>query len=387
MKPFCLLLAGCWVAVALHAAPPKPDAGGVTLEVPEDAKIEAGTSLSVSFPAAMVAADKIDLAGETPPVRFSPSLPGEWLWKSQTDGEFTVKAPVTPGQTYTASLAPGLRDAAGAAVAPSGWGAELHTAPFEVSTEWEERDHLSAQPGVVLKFTYPVRLDDVAKRIYFQDRDSGARQDAELSLREEDRNDEPETAVLRATPRAPLPIGRTWDLIVEDVREQASDRSIPYLKRLPVGTTAPLKLEWLGAFNLPLETPRIRVRFDDTIDPATVTRDAVTVEPPVPNLTVRAVDNDVVLEGGFDLAKHYAVAVSPAVKGRRGYGLTAASRWGATFHPKASALFFPDAHVSERAALGLRFSFLQAHTGALRWRLAAVPMEKLAAVGKRGARV
>ena len=383
MKSFCLLLVCCWFAATLHAAPPQPDAGGVTLEVPEDGKIEAGTALSVSFPAAMVAADKIDLAGEAPPVRFAPPLPGVWLWKSQTDGQWTVKDPLTPGQTYVASLAPGLRNADGKAVAPPGWGAELHTKPFQVSADWDEREWLSARPGVVLKFTYRVRLDDVAKRIYFQDRDSGARQEAELSLRDEDRDDEPEAAVLRATPRAPLPGGRTWDLIVEDVREQASGRSLPYLKRVPLGTTAPLKLKWLGAFNLPLEKPLVRGRFDDDLDPATVGRDAVTVDPPVPNLTVRADGEDIVLEGGFDLAKHYQVMVSPAVRGRRGYGLAAPAHWGATFRPKTSALFFPDAYVSERAALGLRFSFLQVHTGALRWRLAAVPLEKLAAVDKR----
>ena len=383
MKPFSLLAACCWFAAALHAEGPKPDAGGITLDMPPKGKIEAGTVLSVSFPAAMTAADKIDLAGEAAPVRFSPDLPGDWLWKSQTDGQFTVKEPLTPGQKYSASLAPDLRDAAGQAVAPSGWGAELRTEPFEVTTDREETGQLRAQPGVVLKFTYRVRLDDVSGKIYFQDRDSGERRDAELSLRDEDRDDEPETAVLRATPREPLPMGRTWDLIVEDVREQASGRSIPYLKRVPLGVTAPLELKWLGALNLPLEKPLIRARFGDELDPATVTRDAVTVEPPVPNLKVRADDEDVVIEGDFDLARHYEVTISPAVKGERGYGLATSSRWGATFRPKMSALFFPNEHVSERAALGLRFRFLQAHTGALRWRLAAVPLAKLAAVGQR----
>ena len=235
----------------------------------------------------------------------------------------------------------------------------------------------------MLKFSHPVRLDDVAKRIYFQDRDTAARQEAELSMRDEDRDEQPEAAVLRATPRAPLPSGRTWDLIVEDVREQTSGNGLPYLRRVPLGITTPLGLKWLAAFNLPLEKPLVRARFDDYLDPATVTRDTVSIDPSVPNLKVRADDEDLVLEGDFDLAKHYEVTVKPGVKGRRGYGLAAASRWGATFRPKASAIFFPDARISERAALGLRFSFLQVHTGALRWRLAAVPLEKLAAVGKR----
>ncbi len=363
--------------------PLQPDAGGVTLEVPEDGVIEVGTTLSVSFPSAMVAADKIDLGDQPAPVRFSPTLPGAWLWKSQTDGEFQVKKPVLPGQTYKATLAPGLRDADGKPVAPPGWGAELHTEAFTVDTDFEEHDQLTALPGVVLKFTAPVRLDDAARHIYFRDRDSGARQDAEISLREEDRDEEPEAAVLRATPLAPLPVGRTWDLIVEDVRAQDADAPLPYLKSVPLGTTAPLKIKWVGASNPSLAKPLIRVRFDGDLDPATVKRDAVTVEPPVPNLAVRADEEDLIIEGDFDLAKHYAVTVSPSIRAERGYGLAAPARWGATFHPKTSALFFPDSRVSERAALGLRFSFLQVHTGALRWRLAAVPLEKLAAVNKR----
>ena len=388
MKPFLRLLPWLLVFIlgggGLRAAPPQPDAGGVTIEVPEEGKIEAGTALSVSFPAAMVPADAIDRAGEPAPVRFVPPLPGEWLWKSQTDGEFRVKEPVTPGQTYAASLAPGLRDAGGAAVAPPGWGAKLHTEPFTVEAQWEEDDdQLPALPEVVLKFSYRVRLDDVARRIYFQDRDSGARREAELSLHDEDRDDEPETAVLRATPLEGLPGGRTWDLIVEDVREQGSGQGIPYLKRVALGTTAPLKLRWIGGFNLPLEKPVVRGRFDDNLDPATVNRDTVSVAPPVANVQVRAEDEDVVVEGDFDRSKHYEVTISPAVKGERGYGLAAPARWGATFRPKASALFFPQERVSERAALGLRFRFLQVHTGALRWRLAAVPLPKLAAVGER----
>lgn len=383
VKPFCLFLISCWCAVALHAGTPQPDAGGVTLDLPENGKIEVGTSLSVSFPSAMVGADKIDLGGESSPVNFSPALAGEWFWKSQTDGEFTVKAPITPGQTYLASLDPKLHDASGAAVAPQGWGAELKTEPFKVTTDWVEDTQLAAQPGVVLKFTYRVRLDDVARRIYFQDRDSGERREAELSLREEDRDDEPETSVLRATPREPLPIGRTWDLIVEDVREQTSGRPIPYLKRAPLGTTAPIELKWLAGLNQPLAPPLIRIHFDDTLNPETVNRECVGVEPPVADLKVRAEDEDIILDGSFDRTKHYQVTIHPTIKGQRGYGLQAPERWGATFRPKVSALFFPDPRVSERAGLGVRFSFLQVHTGALRWRIASVPLEKLAAVGKR----
>src|SRR5436309_2898664 len=80
---------------------------------------------------------------------------------------------------------------------------------------------------------------------------------------------------------------------------------------------------------------------------------------------------------------HYQVTIKPTVRGRRGFGLAAEAHWGATFRPMTSAVYFPGARVSQRAALGLRFTFLQVHTGALRWRLAAVPLEKLPAAEKR----
>ena len=139
--------------------------------------------------------------------------------------------------------------------------------------------------------------------------------------------------MLRATPREPLPVGRTWDLIVEDVREKDSGAGMPYLKRIPLGVSAPLKLKWLGGFNPALDKPYIDAKFDVNLDPATVSRETVTVEPAAPNLKVRADEDDVILEGDFDLTKHYEVVVSPQVKGSRGYGLAAPERWGAHFRP------------------------------------------------------
>ena len=378
-----------WLLLAIHpslrAAKTSVDAGGVSLVLPDEKKIAAGTSLSVSFPAAMIAENQIDLAGLPCPLTFSPAVPGDWLWKSQTDGQFTVRGPVLPGQEYAVTLTPGLHSLAGAAVTPPGWGTALHTEAFEVSSDWADGDaSLKATPAVVLKFTYPVRLQDAAGHIYFQDRDSHARQPADLALREEDRDDEEaEAQVLSASPRAPLPPGHTWDLVVEDVREQGTGAPTSYLKRIALGTTAPLELAWLGAFNLPLEKPLIRARFDDSLDPATVTKDAVRLEPAVPNLKVHADGEDIIVEGDFDRTKHYQLTVQPTVHGRTGFGLAAPLTRGATFRPKKSAIFFPSGDIRQRALLGLRFSFLQAHTGALRWRLASVPLEKFALVQSR----
>jgi len=40
-------------------------------------------------------------------------------------------------------------------------------------------------------------------------------------------------------------------------------------------------VQWLGAFNHPLEDPAIRIKFDDSIDPVEVTPERIRVEPAV----------------------------------------------------------------------------------------------------------
>ncbi len=93
---------------------------------------------------------------------------------------------------------------------------------------------------------------------------------------------------------------------------------------------------------------------------------------------------DVVVKGDFDLAQRYRVGVSADLKGERGYGLSAESRWGATFHPKEPCIVFPSSQLFMRAREELRFSFLQINTPRVTWKLARIPLEKLGAVKGAG---
>ena len=106
--------------------------------------------------------------------------------------------------------------------------------------------------------------------------------------------------------------------------------------------------------------------------------------PPVENLKAHADDDEVIIEGAFDIRLHYKVEISKAVQGVRGFGLAQPSQWGATFHPKDPAIIFPDgSQLLEHSALGLRFSFLQVNTAKAHWTLREAPLSKLPAIMDR----
>ena len=127
---------------------------------------------------------------------------------------------------------------------------------------------MAARPQIYLESTYAVRLDEAAQHIYFQDRESRQRFPVEvIQTAEGTTAGSLEATGFRVTPRAPLPVGHTFDLIVNGLLDAKSRRPLPYLQVMPAGKTEPLEVQWLGAFNHPLEDPAIRIKFDDSIDP------------------------------------------------------------------------------------------------------------------------
>lgn len=357
--------------------------GGISLE-PANGEINPRDTITVSFPGPMVEPAVIDAPNRPAPIEFTPAIKGIWLWKSQTEGSFQIDGGIVPGTKYRPRLVSGLRDLRGAPVT-SLPAAEYESRAFKASTEFEPRKRLRGKPQVLVEFTYPVELSDAAEKIYFQDRDSFARLGAEIGLNPNDRNtaDENEATKLRVSPRDPLPPGRTYDLILDGVRTQAGGGALPYLQRFPLGTTVPLAVEWLGAFNAPREQPAIRAQFTEELVPETVNASTVKVEPAVPKLKIRSSLSALVIEGDFDQTVRYKVTLGTGIRDISGYSLAAESRWGATFQPKPGAVFFPGALVHQRARSGLNFSFIQINTGELKWRLAELPVEKLAEVEKR----
>ena len=360
----------------------KPDAGGIVIE-PSRGKIAEGDTITITFPVSMVAPDLIDVGDQPCPFVSDPKVDGTFLWKSQTEGVFTVTA-VVAGARHRLTLASGLKDATGKPFVVKDWSAEFSTPKFAITTDFGERKQLPARPQIYLDSTYAVRLDEAAQHIYFQDRDLRERFPVEVIQTAEDKSaGSLEATGFRVAPRESLPVGRTFDLIVNGLADAKSRRPLPYLQVIPVGKTEPLQVQWLGAFNHALEDPAIRIKFNDYIDPVDATPERIRVEPAVEKMKLLASNDEIEITGSFDLKQRYKVTISPELKGDRGYGLPAESRWGATFRPKESCLIFPSTQVFARARQELRFAFFQVNTPQVTWKLARIPAEKLSAVSAR----
>jgi uncharacterized protein YfaS (alpha-2-macroglobulin family) len=378
----CVSLTNLHPGVDEEKSNAKPDAGGVLID-PSEGQIAPGTELTISFPSAMVSADKIDVSEQPRPFVSKPAIEGNFLWKSQTEGVFVVKS-VVAGAKHRLTLARDLKDVTGKPVVAPGWSAEFTATPFTISSDFSEREQLNRLPQIPLESSYSVRLAEVAEHVYFQDRDSRQHFPVDVILAsDEKRAEQLEAESFRVEPRQPLPMDHTYDLIVNGLLDAKSRQPLPYLKVIPAGKTEPLTVEWVAAFNHALEEPVIRIKFNDDIDPAEATPDRIHLEPPVKEMRLLASRDEVEVKGKFDLTQRYRVTISPELKGERGYGLAAESRWGATFHPKESCLVFPASQIFLRARPELRFSFFQVNTPPVTWKLARIPLEKLPAVTAR----
>ncbi len=151
----------------------KPDAGGIVIE-PSSGKIAEGDTITITFPVSMVAADLIDVGNQPSPFVSEPKLDGTFLWKSQTEGVFTVSGVVAEAR-HRLTLAPRLKDATGKPFVVKDWSAEFRTPKFAITTEFSERKQLAARPQIYLESTYAVRLDEAAQHLYFQERESRER--------------------------------------------------------------------------------------------------------------------------------------------------------------------------------------------------------------------
>ena len=359
-----------------------PDAGGIVLE-PSSGKIGDGDQITITFPVSMVPDSLIDVDGQPAPFVSQPRLEGTFLWKSETEGVFTVTGVVADAH-HRLTLATGLKDAAGKPFLIKDWSAEFSAPKFTLNSNFREREELPALPQIYLNSTYSVRFSEAIEHIYFQDRDSHQRFPVEIVLPNQAKpGSTTEGREFSVEPRQSLPVGHTYDLIVNGLVDAKNRRPLPYLFVLPAGKAEPLKIEWVGAFNHVLEQPMIRIKFNDEIDPAEAKADKIHLDPAVGNMKLLAAHAEIQITGDFDLKQRYKVTVSLDLKGERGYGLASESRWGATFHPKESCLIFPSSQVFARARQELRFAFFQVNTPQVIWKLARIPLEKLPFVTAR----
>ena len=416
-RHFLLIAAGAlcaWSALALEtpphrAAPPQtaaaptpaapaidprpfgnePAAGGITVDG-TDGDLTSDHVITVSFPAEMVAADRIDAEDSVSPVVIWPALDAKFTWRTQSQGDLSIKGPLIPGQTYRFRLSEGLRNLGEEVLPADAWGFEMTSPVLKVSEDYGEREGLNSRPQVSLEFNYPMRLSDVAKGIWFQDRASRQKYPVEILLNNADGAVDKSAAVVdvkptaedsvtdfRVRPLQPLPVDRTFDLVVDDVYDSYGGRTLPYVRVFPMGETLPLEVDYVAARNFPMAAPFIEIKFDETLDERPLADGMVTITPAVPNLKLIKEGAFITAEGDFDPRQKYSVTIGSGITAASGYGLAKAETWGATFHPKQAAIYFPDREMRARSQLGLRFAFYQVNTGELEWKLAAIPADKL----------
>ncbi|HVE16890.1 MAG TPA: hypothetical protein VNB29_09135, partial [Chthoniobacterales bacterium] len=370
-----------------------PEAAGIQTGFDKDANFDTDTSFSVRFPAAMVPPDRIDQEKADSPVVAWPDLNASFIWRTQSQGEWSVLGPLIPDQIYHLHLRQGLKTLDGSSLPEKDWGIEMQTAELTVTSDYDVRENLSSRPQVPLDFNYKVRLADAADGIWFQDRATRQRFPVEILLNAAvsdvtadvvDATSEPlpDTKEFRVRPRDPLPVGHYYDLIVDHVEDAYAGRNLPYPEVFALGTTRPLEIRYVVARNWPTDKPHIEIKFNTTLSDDDLPGDAVKIEPAVPNLSFRKEGEFVYADGDFDTSVRYKVTIAGGITGDRGYALAKPELWGATFHPKPSALLFPERVIRQRAALGLRFALFQANTGPITWKLARIPLDQLAAVTK-----
>lgn len=374
-----------------------PQALGITVEGGENTDdefqnvIRVDSEFTIQFPNAMVAPDRIDAEDAQSPLHVWPELEATWVWRTQSMGVWRVRGPLIPGQTYRLRLRDGLANLDGQPLPVDKWGYEVKTVPLTVSSETWERESLGAQPQIPLEFNYPVRLADAAAGCWFQNRLTRERFPAEILLNRAASEvtgdvldvqagaDQPAPREFRVRPRAPLPVGQFYDLVVESVGDAYAGRTLPYPRVFALGRTRFYEVDYVVARNWPQDRPHLEVKFRGHLADAPLPSDVLTIEPAVPHLRLRREGEFLRADGDFDVAQRYRVTISAAITGDRGFPLARAETWGATFRPKQATLTFPEGLIRQRAALGLRFALLQANTGPITWRLAPVALDRLAA--------
>lgn len=360
-----------------------PEAGGVTIS-PADQKIEPFASFSITFPTDIVTPDKIDIEGAEAPIIAWPPLDTSYYWRSPAEGDLQITGPRIPGQTYRFRLREDLKALDGSVLPTSTWGIELASEPLKVSSWYDERDQLNSRPVVPLEFTYPIRIHDVADGLWFQDRATRSKFPAEVSIQSgEEGQGIPTPTRIQVTPRSALPVGAKYDLVVENVHDAYAGRTLAYPKVFPLGTTRPLAVDYVAARNWATDKPHVEIKFTSELSDDPLPANAVKVEPAVTNFGLRKDRATLFVDGNFDPSIRYKVTISSAVTGSRGFPMAADSTWGATFPRKPATILFPPGEFRQRGVLGLRFALVQSNTGILRWRLARIPKDMLAAVLKK----
>jgi uncharacterized protein YfaS (alpha-2-macroglobulin family) len=411
-----------------------------------DLKNSEADSIRVTFPTPMVDLDKVKRGGQPSPIVFEPVVESRWMWLSQTEGVITFPdmfvdeervAAEMRNVAHRAKLRPGLKDNAGHSIDPQNWGAEFKYEKFtlrgleflnaaysdleeslaaqkagaqtdtslqddvsrRVQTfkgQQQERDEneekgiahreldwaLVARPRVRLEFSRDVSPEDVQRSVYFQDIDTHQRFPVEVNL--EERQPVSPQGWMLVEPIAPLPPRRTFLLVIDPVKEPATNESLPHLRVVPAGTTYPLVIRRLVGLNQPLKGPFIRVTPSHKVDPDATNLKRISVQPAVANLRIAAKEIFVEISGDFNTRDEYRVIIEPGLKSTESLDLEKQSSWKVHFHPKRPAIILPQEEIFQRASIPMAScSFVQVNTAPLEWKIVKIPRNMIKQVRGR----
>ena len=358
---------------------------------PKEGGIKQHQTFTIIFPDAMVGPEAVGKETKDSPIEFEPKVKGTFRWNSQTEGAFNITDQVIPGTKYGAGIRKGTKALDGRKLRKDAISGSYESAALTVTPKYRSwRNRLPAAPSVRLLFNYPVDFKSAAQAIYFQDRVTRERFQAALlipSVTTKADDPSPESPAsgsdVTVEPEAPLPVGRKIDLIIDGLRDAATNTPIPFLKSFPLGETNPLQVESIKAFGSAKFEPTISIVLSSDVDLDTVTEATISVSPEVPNLRRLADSRSINLQGDFDLTTDYTVTVSPPLSSETGYGLNDPFAKTLSFGGYNPEIWFPSQMFFQRSALGLNVKFLHSNTRQVFWKLASIPDHKIAIISSR----
>lgn len=375
--------------VVSFSTPPEPAVGGVRVE-PPGGDLAAVRFLQITFPVDMVAKEEVGNK-VTPPVVMEPSARSFFHWTGTRSGILETRLSGYVDVMRRLRLAPDLRDAAGNPVDAAGWGADFADAEMAVvgvgflsgSEELVDPDpdfRLGGMSQVLLTFNRDVLPAAIAGNIAFIDAETRQRHPVRVAL-EQEQPDEPQATVV-IEPANPLPMERTYWLVVERTSDYTGNYPLPHLRVFPAGKTQAIKLTWSRAYNQPRTGAFIRLGFNHDIDMAALDPATLRIDPPVKISKMDQEKSALLVFGDFKTGANYRVTVPAGVASRDGSVTLEDRTVEVTLPERRPAIVLESARVSAPvAAFALDVELYRMRD--VTWRIAAIPPEHHRAVGVR----
>ena len=330
------------------------------------------------------------------PVTFEPALALEARWINDGLCQLRIAEPAAPSTRYDLSLKSDLVDRDGQLVKAPELRAAFVSRPFEANWinvfDQTESSHLTRRPMATLEFTHPVTPQQIADLVAFQIRETRERIPAQVILKPWEDGSPQERFQVYAERDMPADVG--VNLVVErlDAADQVGAGSrLAHLLVEPIGRTSQLDIDFVMARHQPILGTSVLVKFNQDVDPDSVSKEAFRVTPEVADLEIVTNGLRVELRGSFDPLVKYRVAMASeadapdqSVKSIAGYGLGELEDWGATFPSKRPAVLMPDRELMLFQASGeIRVPFVQCSMHHTTFSISPVPVEKITGIMRR----